>query len=85
MRVLNDFVCPEGHQKEYFLDNRTLTTCCDTCGAEAKKVQAAIRFKLEGTSGAFPTAYDQWAKKRNQKLKQELKQEASTGEPVTFT
>jgi hypothetical protein len=32
--------------------------------------------KLEGFSGAFPTAYDAWSKKRAEKLKQEQKANA---------
>jgi hypothetical protein len=83
MRVLNDFVCPKGHRKEYFVENHRKTTGCDTCGAEATKVQTSIRFRLEGVSGDYPTALDKWVKNRKEKLKQEQKYEASTGETLT--
>ena len=35
---------------------------CGTCGSEAKRIISPVRSQLEGTSGAFPTAADKWAK-----------------------
>lgn len=76
MRVLNDYECPEGHKKEYFVENLTTTVKCIDCGKEATKVRSVPNFSLPGNDPAgFPTAYDQWAKKRDQKIAQEKKLE----------
>ena len=79
MRVINDFQCPNGHKRERFVDNNLKTLQCDICDSEAHKVQASIRFRLEGITGSYPTAYDQWEKKRTQKRKEEEKYNASHG------
>ncbi len=49
------------------------TIKCEHCGGTARRIISPIRFKLDGCSGDFPTAYDQWEKKREQKMKQERK------------
>lgn len=49
------------------------TAVCPSCGGEATQKISAPMFKLEGITGAFPTAYDQWEKKRRQKMAQERK------------
>lgn len=51
---------------------------CKYCySEEAYHVITPTHFVLEGVSGDFPTAYDQWAKKRKEKMAQEQKQESS--------
>jgi hypothetical protein len=79
MKVLNDFSCTKcGTVKEYFVDNQAKAVECQDCGGEATKKQAVIRFKLPGNDpSGFPTAYDQWAKKREQKLAEEKRQATS--------
>lgn len=78
MKVLNDFKCNHcGYISEHFVDNSVKEEVCLSCQGVATKVQSPIRFSLEGTSGHFPTAADQWVKKRKQKIAQEKKQEAS--------
>lgn len=80
MKVLNDFMCPEcGDVSEHLADNKSTHEPCLSCGALAAKVQSPIRFRLEGTSGHFPTASDQWVKKRKQKMAEEKKQLESHG------
>lgn len=49
------------------------TAPCPSCGATASQVISAPHFKLEGITGDFPTAYDQWEKKRREKMAQERK------------
>jgi len=83
MMVFNDFQCPNGHKRERFVDNNLKTLQCDICDAEAHKVQASIRFQLDGVSGDYPTAADQWDKRRKQKLKEEEKINASYGREHT--
>lgn len=75
MRVLNDFECTHcGSTNEYFVDNRESTVSCIDCGAPATKVLAVPNFHLPGNDPAgFPTAYDQWEKKREQKMAHEAK------------
>ena len=76
MRVLNDFECTTcGHQQEYFLDNETLETECQKCQGVAKKKRSVPNFQLPGNDPhGFPTAYDKWEKKREQKMALERKQ-----------
>lgn len=47
---------------------------CKECGAEAHKTITPVRFALDGTDPAFPTEWDKWAKRREQKIKLEKKQ-----------
>jgi len=78
MRVLNDFVCPQGHFKEHFVENYVMTLECHSCADVATKVRSVPNFQLPGNDPAgFPTAYDKWNKKREQKIAQELKSENS--------
>jgi hypothetical protein len=69
MRVMLDVKCAEGHITEKFgkLDAEYR---CGVCGLPAKHVVTGLNFKLEGTSGAFPTAADKWAKEHVRAAKQ---------------
>jgi len=74
MRVFNDFLCTNcGITEEHFLENDCKQTTCLVCGAPARKILRPISFQLEGQSGHFPTASDQWVKKREQKMALERK------------
>lgn len=76
MLVFNNFKCPECQkQDEYFVDNRAHEVVCRSCGATATKMLNVPLFHLSGTDSGFPTAYDKWAKKREQKLKEEQRNE----------
>lgn len=74
MKILNDFVCADGHVTEALRDDSEHAITCPACGKEAVKALATPRVKLEGFSGAFPDAYDRWTRVRAEKLKQEQKQ-----------
>lgn len=76
MRRIFEFVCTEGHGFEAFVDDTVRDTTCPHCGSQASRIVSAPQMKLEGFSGAFPTAYDAWSKKRAEKLKQEQKANA---------
>ena len=74
MKVLNDFLCDRcGTQTEEFLENHVSVIECIDCGGVARKVRTVPNFKLPGNDPGYPTAYDQWAKKRDQKIAQEKK------------
>ena len=76
MKILNDFLCDEGHVTEALRDDSEQSIICPVCGNTAIKALAAPQIKLEGFSGAFPDAYDRWSRVRADKLKQEQKQNA---------
>ena len=77
MKVLNDYRCVQcGTTREYFVENSEKTVDCQGCGGTATKVRSVPNFTLPGNDPAgFPTAYDQWNKKREQKIAQEKKAE----------
>ena len=79
MRVLNDYYCIAcGRTAELLVDNAITMVACPGCGESATKVRAVPNFQLPGNDKAgFPTAYDKWEKKRNEKMALERKQEPS--------
>jgi len=83
MRVINDFQCPNGHKRERFVDNNLKTLQCDICNVEAHKIQASIRFQLEGATGSFPGAANKWETNREKKLREEERVNASLGRDYT--
>ena len=76
MKILNDFKCADGHVTEALREDSVTTLVCSHCGKDAIKVLAAPRSNLEGFTGAFPDAYDRWARVRADKLQQERKASA---------
>lgn len=73
MRRIFEFICTEGHKFEALVDDGVRTYQCPHCGSNAIRIVSAPNMKLEGFSGAFPTAYDAWGRKRAEKLAQEKK------------
>jgi putative FmdB family regulatory protein len=73
MRRIFEFVCTNEHQFEALVDDSVRTAICPHCGSDASRVVSAPTMKLEGFSGAFPSAYDAWSRKRAEKLAQERK------------
>lgn len=51
-----------GHKEEYFVSSDTETVKCKVCGDRAYRVVSTPNFKLDGITGAFPTASDKWAR-----------------------
>ena len=74
MRRMFDFFCDNGHVTERLVDDSVGSITCPECGKEAVKAVSAPTIKLEGFTGAFPDAYDRWARVRAEKLQQEKKQ-----------
>jgi hypothetical protein len=75
VKVLNDYYCGScGRTEEHFVENTLTTVDCPACGESATKVRAVPNFSLPGNDPhGFPTAYDKWAKKREEKMAQERK------------
>jgi hypothetical protein len=68
-----EFVCEDGHISEALVDETVRELACRACGKPSTRIVSMVRSKLEGISGAFPSAYDAWERKRSDKLKQERK------------
>jgi hypothetical protein len=69
MRILNDFECKNHHISEHLVDGSVHSVQCPHCDLLAHRKLAAPRSKLEGITGAFPTAYDRWATVHEQAAK----------------
>ena len=61
--ILYDFTCSNNHTTEHFVSSDTKEVVCPECGLKPKRVISKTSFKLEGTSGDFPTAADKWARR----------------------
>jgi hypothetical protein len=68
-----DFLCPNDHLSEAFVNSDTREINCPVCGQTAMRQMSTPRVSLEGTTGDFPGAAMQWERKRAQKLKAEQK------------
>ena len=68
-----DFECANGHRQELMVGADVRVQTCSVCGLPADRALSAPRCKLEGFSGAFPTAADKWERNRESHMKQERK------------
>jgi len=75
MRRMYDFKCSEEHITEGFVDYETTTISC-SCGNVATRIISPVRISLDGTDPIYVSAYDKWAKRHEDKQKQEAKQNA---------
>ena len=71
-RRLYDFKCSQEHITEGFVDYETTTISC-SCGDVANRIISPVRISLDGTDPNFVAAYDRWAKRHEEKQKQEAK------------
>lgn len=79
--ILYDFVCVHcQHTFEAFAKMKQTDTQCPQCGGVAGRALTAPRIRLDGCSGDFPTAADQWAKSRERDLKRAREFEREHGE-----
>ena len=67
-----EFACINGHKTERFVDYELTSLVCD-CGEETHRILSAPAFKLEGWSGAFPSAHGRFEKSHLDRLKAEQK------------
>lgn len=66
-----DFQCANGHTSERFVCRYTRAVRCRECSLPALRLVAAPQVKLEGITGAFPSASDKWVRNRESKMAQE--------------
>jgi hypothetical protein len=71
-RRMFEFKCSEEHITESFVDYETTQILCD-CGLEAHRIISTPRISLDGTNPDFVSAYDRWARVREEKAKKEAK------------
>ena len=75
MRRMYDFKCSEEHITEGYVAYETTTISCG-CGKVANRIISPVRVSLDGTDPIYVAAYDKWAKRHEDKQKQEAKQNA---------
>jgi hypothetical protein len=61
-----EFRCAKAHLSEKLVDDETRSIDCPHCHNEASRIISSPRIRLEGITGAFPSAYDAWARKHEQ-------------------
>jgi putative FmdB family regulatory protein len=66
MKRIYEFRCVKDHTTERFVDSEVKSIECPHCRNEASRIISSPRIQLEGITGAFPTAYDAWARKHEQ-------------------
>jgi hypothetical protein len=72
MKRMFDFACENGHRTERLVCYEQTSLMCE-CGATAIRALSAPAFRLEGWSGAFPSAHGRFEKNHLDKLKAERK------------
>jgi hypothetical protein len=63
MNRIFEFECSKGHRHESYTAYEQKIHQCPRCDELAKRVISTPRIRLEGISGAFPSASDAWANK----------------------
>lgn len=74
-RKMYDFKCSNDHITESYVGYETTSILCE-CGLKANRIISPVRINLDGTDPVFVSAYDKWAKRHEEKQKQEAKQNA---------
>ena len=74
-RRMYDFQCEEEHITEGYVAYETTTISC-SCGKVANRIISPVRVSLDGPDPTYVAAYDKWAKRHEDKQKQEAKQNA---------
>jgi hypothetical protein len=63
MRRIFEFRCVKDHVTEKFVDDEVRTVECPHCRNDASRIISTPRIRLEGITGAFPSASDAWERK----------------------
>jgi len=74
-RRLYDYTCASGHKTEAYTYTTDTVIPCGVCGAKASRLISPARIKLEGITGAFPTAYDAWTRMHENGARKRSQQE----------
>ena len=76
MKRMFEFRCVKDHVSEKYVDDEVTSVECPHCHNEASRIISSPMIKLEGFTGAFPTAYDAWERKRAEAMRVAHKQNA---------
>lgn len=76
-RRIFEFICPDQHVTERFIDEEVRETDCSTCEKIATKMISAVQCSLDPLSGHWPGATMKWAKNRQDQIKRERSKENS--------
>jgi len=63
MLIVSDYKCQDCDNLFEKFAKRDAEVSCPTCGGKTKRLIAAPRCKLDGTSGDFPGEAIKWARK----------------------
>jgi hypothetical protein len=66
MRRIFEFRCVKDHITEKLVDDEVRSVECPHCHNEASRIISTPRIRLEGITGAFPSASDAWARKHEE-------------------
>ena len=77
MKRIFEFRCAKGHLTEKFVDDETRSIECPHCRNEASRIISSPRISLEGITGAFPSAFDAWARKHEEATRVAYKKQQS--------
>lgn len=75
-RRMYDFRCNDGHVTEHYCSYEVQEMSCPICSKSAVRIVSPVRISLDGTDPIYVSAYDKWAKRHEDKQKQEAKQNA---------
>lgn len=73
-----DYLCSNGHRVERFVESGVEEVECE-CGAMGLRQIPAPRAKLDGCSGDFPSASDEWVRRRESHMRLEQRNLAEHG------
>lgn len=73
-RRIFEHKCSEGHITEHYVTYEVTVVPCSICNSDANRIISAPRVELDGTDPIYVSAYDKWAKRHEDKAKQERKQ-----------
>ena len=76
-RRIFEFICPDQHVTERFIDEEVRETDCSTCSKIASRMVSAVQCTLDPVSGDWPGATMKWAKNRQDQIKRERSKENS--------
>ena len=74
-RRIYEFLCPDGHTNDEFVDEAVRQTECETCGKESTRIVSAVTSTLDPLSGDYPSSTMKWAQHRQHQIQKERKQD----------
>ena len=77
MKRIFEFRCAKEHISEKLVDDEVTSITCPHCSNEASRIISSPRIRLEGITGAFPSAFDSWARKHEEATRVAYKKQQS--------